>query len=171
MLRCSGPSRTVGHHRWSEAHLGSRGRRAPADRSTLHSRVLCERHNNALSPLDALADQMFRAWRDDQVAQATDGSPQHDQDRFTLTDGPTLQLWMLKLFWGALAAASLGRDGTALTGLRPGVDVEQLAAILWRGGPRPSHQLAEIQHGASQISLSLRGNPDPSRLDHHQPPS
>lgn len=77
-------------------------RRIPAAR--LASKILCERHNHSLSPLDAHATRFFgtlqgigrRFLRSGRVT-----------DEFYLFDGVALELWMLKMLCGIVATERL----------------------------------------------------------------
>lgn len=104
----------------------------------LRSKILCGRHNNDASPLDTCAVEFFRHVSGDQVVLATDGDPARDVDAFTLLSGPLLELWFLKLAWGALASKSLGACERPIVDLKPGLDEARLADVLWRGHPWPA---------------------------------
>ncbi|WP_343602235.1 hypothetical protein [Mycobacterium sp.] len=104
---------------------------------SLSSRMLCNRHNRALSPLDKMASEFFPYFRDDQLDvmrfQGNDF-----QRNFTLVSGPYLELWMLKVIWGAIEAKAMEVDGSPAYRFRLGVTTEQLAEILWRGADWPT---------------------------------
>ena len=105
----------------------------------LASKILCERHNNALSPLDSIAGQFFQAVRDMQLSLASTTAPflGPADDHFLLLSGPRLQLWLLKLVLGGVASRSFGAAGTPLKSVRtqPGVALHD---ILWRGALFPN---------------------------------
>jgi len=77
----------------------------PIPRSALSSRILCERHNGLLSPLDAHAKifftELLRAFSDDKQVP-------HRQVR---VDGDCLEQWVLKACCGALASGNLVEKG------------------------------------------------------------
>lgn len=100
------------------------------------SKVLCVRHNVALSPLDAMAEVVFRRISEGQVSLATEERPGNE---FTLCSGPLFERWLLKVIWGGVASRSFGQDGVPLAGLREDADLSELADALWRGGPLPTH--------------------------------
>ena len=100
--------------------------------------MLCHRHNTALWPLDSMASQFFRYFRDDGLDvmrfQGNDF-----QRHFTLVSGPYLELWMLKVLWGAIEAKAMEVAGSPAYRFRLGVTTETLAEILWRGAEWPAH--------------------------------
>lgn len=104
----------------------------------LASRVLCERHNQSMSRLDALGERFFRYLRDDQIALASGEDTDVERDTFTLLSGPDLELWLLKIFWGGLAAKAWGQHGHTINALKSELDPATLARILWRGAEWPS---------------------------------
>jgi hypothetical protein len=95
------------------------------------SRVLCMRHNVALSPLDAMAETVFRRISEGQVSLATEDNPRNE---FTLCSGPLFERWLLKVLWGGVASRSFGQAGVPLEGLQEDADLPKLADALWRGG-------------------------------------
>lgn len=100
------------------------------------SRVLCVRHNVALSPLDTMAETVFRRISEGQVSLATEDNPRNE---FTLCSGPLFERWLLKVVWGGVASRSFGQDGVPLQALRKDADLGQLADALWRGGILPDN--------------------------------
>lgn len=110
-------------------------------RNSLSSRMLCRRHNNALSPLDKMAAEFFRYSLDDHI-DIFKYLGNDDRDSFprgfTMISGPYFELWMLKVIWGAIEAGAMEVDGHAAYRFRLGVTTEQLAEILWRGQPWPA---------------------------------
>lgn len=107
--------------------------------NALASKILCERHNNALSPLDAIAGQVFRgirAMQESLVSGAEIGAPP-PRDHFMLVNGPYLELWLLKLFMGGVAARAFGHEGAPLAAVRAKTGVAPLHEILWRGASWP----------------------------------
>lgn len=106
--------------------------------NSLSSRMLCSRHNRALSPLDNMASEFFRHFREDQL----DVMKFHGDNftrGFTMFSGPYLELWMLKVIWGAIEAKAMELEGSPAYRFRLGVTTQQLAEILWRGEEWPKH--------------------------------
>ncbi|WP_170914945.1 MULTISPECIES: hypothetical protein [unclassified Mycobacterium] len=56
---------------------------------------------------------------------------------FTMVSGPYIELWMLKVLWGAIEAGAIEVDGQPAYRFRLGVTRQQLAEILWRGAEWP----------------------------------
>lgn len=106
---------------------------------SLTSRILCDRHNSALSPLDAIAGQFFAAMRDDGRSLAEQGPEGEFPCAFTMISGPMLELWLLKVLWGAVETGTVRLGESAAYRFRLGVTTTQLAEILWRGAPWPRH--------------------------------
>ena len=102
---------------------------------SLGSKVLCGRHNAALSPADASAGVAFESL----TRYQTDFAERRhlDEDGFTLVSGPLIERWLLKLLWGAVASGSLGNEGVPVRSIRTDADVDALAEALFRGGPLP----------------------------------
>lgn len=97
--------------------------------NSLGSNVLCERHNNALWPLEAdcahartILDQFFL----DQISHKDIGGSQFD-----LVSGEQLERWLLKTIWGATAAFP------TVPQIRGNVDRAVLADYLFREGILP----------------------------------
>jgi hypothetical protein len=101
----------------------------------LGSKVLCERHNAALGPLDAVATQFFEVLRHYETDLELQVDPHGDE--FAMFHGDLLERWMLKMLWGAVAARALGHQGQPLSGLRGSVDLAWLADVLFRAEPLP----------------------------------
>lgn len=106
---------------------------------SLSSKMLCGRHNAALSPLDVTAATFFEYFRDDQLDLATHMGTREFDRTFTMINGPVLQLWLLKVIWGAIEARTVRVNGRIAERFRLGVTKEQLTEILWRGSPWPAH--------------------------------
>lgn len=70
------------------------------------AKMLCDRHNHALSPLDAVAAAYFRFF----VAESSG----HKVDVF-LTRGYDLERWLLKLLCGFVASGNAALEGKRLT--------------------------------------------------------
>jgi hypothetical protein len=97
--------------------------------NSLGSKVLCERHNNALWPLEkdcaharTILDQFYL----DQIRHEDIGGNQFD-----LVSGEHLERWLLKTVWGATAAFPTSPQ------IRAGVDRSMLADYLFRDGALP----------------------------------
>ena len=101
----------------------------------LGSKVLCERHNRALSPLDRLAGQVFRVVHHYQIDQREIADP-HGHE-FALFSGDVFERWMLKLLWGGVAARALGRREAPAPSLRSAIDARWLSDVLFRNEPMP----------------------------------
>ncbi|WP_304113541.1 hypothetical protein [Mycolicibacterium bacteremicum] len=56
---------------------------------------------------------------------------------FTMVSGPLMEMWLLKVIWGAIESKALNVDGRPAYRFRLGVTTEQLAEILWRGADWP----------------------------------
>jgi hypothetical protein len=93
---------------------------------SLASRILCKRHNEALSGLDAMALRFFQIL--DSAIRQTEG-----RDRVALFDGTDFERWMLKTLCGAAFSANAD-IGDLPTDWRP--DLLWLN-ILFRGEPFP----------------------------------
>lgn len=97
-------------------------------------KVLCERHNQALSPLDATARRIFGALRRYQRDLIADDGP--GPSEFILSSGEHLERWLLKLLWGASAAGVVSSQAGPVTALSDDVDERALADFLYRDGAR-----------------------------------
>lgn len=109
---------------------------------SLSSRMLCGRHNRALSPLDKIAADYYRYALEDHIDMfmflGNDSRPNFPRG-FTLVSGPSMELWLLKAIWGAIESKALNVDGRPAYRFRLGVSTEQLADILWRGADWPAN--------------------------------
>ncbi|QEM46668.1 hypothetical protein [Mycolicibacterium grossiae] len=116
-------------------------KRKTIGRGSLSRKMLCRRHNNALSPLDKMAAEFFRLLLEDHVDifkyLGNDDRGSFPRG-FTMVSGPHIELWMLKVIWGAIEAGAMEVDGHTAYRFRLGVTTEQLAEILWRGAPWPA---------------------------------
>lgn len=63
----------------------------------LASRILCERHNSALSPLDTMAARTYKIIMQirDELAKPT----QYSRGRWFIASGEALELWTIKTLW------------------------------------------------------------------------
>lgn len=75
-------------------------------RQSLAGKMLCERHNHALSPLDRTAAEFFRFF----VADWTE-----ETIEVFLVRGYDLERWLLKVLCGLVASGNATRDGKPLT--------------------------------------------------------
>ncbi|MEZ0054368.1 hypothetical protein ABIA30_005409 [Mycobacterium sp. MAA66] len=138
-------------------------RRKRVGRASLSRKMLCRRHNNALSPLDKMAAEFFRYFLEDHLDIFKYlGNDERDSfpRAFTMVSGPYIELWMLKVFWGAIEAGAITVDGQTAYRFRLGVTTQQLAEILWRGAEWPStwglYILQDHDHDQSAIPKSIR---------------
>jgi hypothetical protein len=74
--------------------------------SALAARVLCERHNTALSPLDAIALRLFEAFDEE-------GAECSGQQLLYLFSGNDLERWLLKILCGMSCSRNLPLDRDA----------------------------------------------------------
>ncbi|MHB1344031.1 MAG: hypothetical protein ACYCX3_06695 [Thermoleophilia bacterium] len=85
--------------------------------NALASKILCDRHNSALSALDATARSLFRAFDDEQAI----GS---GRQLMFLFSGHDLERWLLKVLCGLASSGNLSIDGnTDLSIPRPWLEV------------------------------------------------
>jgi hypothetical protein len=104
--------------------------------SEFSERILCERHNNALSRLDATAIAVFRTLDRYQTDQNSQPDPHGSE--FDLYSGEALERWLLKLLWGGTAAGVFTLSGQPIRALRePTKYQDMLAEYLFRGGALP----------------------------------
>jgi hypothetical protein len=129
---------------------------------SLSSWMLCRRHNTALWPLDSLASQFFRYFRDDGLDVMRFQGNDFQRD-FTLVSGPYLELWMLKVLWGAIEGGAMEVAGSPAYRFRLGVSTETLTEILWRGADWAAHwgmymltNNQDYHHPVKQNSIRLR---------------
>ncbi|QOF29690.1 hypothetical protein [Mycobacteroides abscessus] len=124
------------------------------------TRMLCERHNKALSPLDSVAAEFFAYLRDDLVDMTWHEGVADFARGFTMVSGPHLELWLLKALWGAIEAKALVVNGHRAYRFRLGVTNDVLAEILWRGAEWPKHWgmyvLLDRDHDVPVIPNSVR---------------
>ncbi|MFQ5798661.1 MAG: hypothetical protein ACE5H0_08205 [Bacteroidota bacterium] len=71
--------------------------------SAVSSRVLCERHNSALSPLDVIAVRLFQAFDEE-------GAAGSGQQLLYLFSGHDLERWLLKILCGITCSKNLPLD-------------------------------------------------------------
>lgn len=98
--------------------------------STLGSNILCERHNNSLSPLDAHAAHAFKVMDNFYIDQI--GKNDLGGNHIDLVHGEHLERWLLKMIWGATAAFP------TVPPIRSDIDRTMLAQYLFRDGRLPT---------------------------------
>ncbi len=101
---------------------------------SLVGKILCERHNHALSAVDVEAGRVFRAIQ--QFQEEQDALDAAQTDSFCLASGPTFELWMLKTVLGLWASKQLrsGRPGDHGV---PALPSGEWTSILFHGKPWP----------------------------------
>jgi hypothetical protein len=106
------------------------GERRRVGPKALTAKILCSRHNSALSPLDQAAANAFRTL--DQALQHLLNPVQNrSKNRKFLIDGSALELWALKFCLGAYV--SVLNDGETPASARYSLDVDKLALCLDAG--------------------------------------
>jgi hypothetical protein len=83
---------------------------------SLAANILCGRHNSALSRLDKTATRVQTTLERYQLSQLQQLDPHGNE--FDLYSGEELERWLLKLIWGATAAAKSVPDNLQATRLR-----------------------------------------------------
>lgn len=129
------------------------------------NKVLCERHNGALSRLDATAGATFAALR--RYQQDLDTGPERHGSEFFLISGEEWERWLLKMLWGVTAAEMIVSQGQPVSRLRDGVDPHVLADYLFRDGALPHGwgchvigRLDESVHAVAEIAVSVQPDQD-----------
>jgi len=105
VLKLLGEEHTISNASWLPPGRHS----PPIPVGSLGSKILCERHNRFLSPLDASAKVVFKG-----LLQALWGPPRGPSPQRVGADGDKLELWLLKACCGALASGSLIEGGNVL---------------------------------------------------------
>src|SRR5262249_35605606 len=82
--------------------------------NNLTARVLCKRHNSALSPLDAVAGEFFSVLRNINTDLTTKSLSRKRSHYFF--SGEELELWMLKTLCGMIYSGNALADGVRLLG-------------------------------------------------------
>lgn len=100
--------------------------------NNLKARILCSRHNNALSPLDAEAGKFFQTLYTafDNLSRKSISTSR----RWYLFSGEMLELWMLKTLWGMVRSESAAIDRRPVSGthrLNANVLYEALKFGVW----------------------------------------
>jgi hypothetical protein len=132
---------------------------------SLANKVLCERHNHALSRLDATAGATFAALRRYQQDLNDEVDPRGSE--FFLASGEELERWLLKMLWGVTAAKMIVSRGQPVSRLRSDIDLYALADYLFRDGSmlqgwgchfigRPD----ESVHALAEVAVSLQPDQD-----------
>ena len=89
------------------------GQHKRVSRASLTGKMLCERHNHALSPLDATAAEFFQFFTTEWTREAVE---------VFLTRGYDLERWLLKMLCGLVGSGNATLDGNRLPGWRPPAD-------------------------------------------------
>lgn len=108
--------------------------------NSLRAKVLCTRHNNALSPLDAVAAIVVDHLRADQTQLARLYDPSSGADprpAFTMVSGPLWERWMLKSLIGAMEAGAFGAGSERIDAWAPDVDIPTFIEVLFYGESFP----------------------------------
>jgi hypothetical protein len=101
----------------------------PLPPAVLTSKILCERHNHALSPLDAAATEFFNTLRGFDAGLADDVAEPSAETR--TSSGDDVERWCLKTLAGLVHAKAVSSSG-----LRPELRYPE---ILFSGRPWPPH--------------------------------
>jgi hypothetical protein len=135
------------------------------------SKMLCGRHNAALSPLDTVASEFFVHLRDDLLDMLCHEGTDDIKQGFTLVNGPLLELWLLKVLWGAIKGGAVRVNGSVGYRFRLGVSDELLTEILWRGAAWPKHwgwyffpDNVDVDQSVKHNSASIRMASDGSEV-------
>jgi hypothetical protein len=135
--------------------------------SAFSEKILCERHNNALSKLDATAVAVFEAL--DHFESDQGNQPDPHGSEFDLYSGEALERWLLKMLWGGTVSGAFTKSGIPTTALRePAKYQVKLADYLFRGGKLPRDwgmyavasgpdKLVSVATGISIVPRSLNG--------------
>jgi hypothetical protein len=111
-------------------------------------KILCSRHNSALSPLDALALRAFRAFIDAPYYVAFRRNP--GKAAHYLVSGDALELWMIKLMCGIYFGGVGSADGAAVRDTYK-IDMASIIAALTTGHVMPGAGLYVTQ-GPGQMA-------------------
>ncbi len=82
--------------------------------NSLVSNILCKRHNEALSPLDAEAGRIFRSLQDICLNLSPKTKSLSRKAKWFLVSGQALELWCLKTLFGVFHAKLASRQGERL---------------------------------------------------------
>jgi hypothetical protein len=108
------------------------------DPQSLATKVLCDRHNNALSPLDTIAGKFFRFVRGD--------------EGFTelVIPGYELERWILKVLCGVMSKGLATDKGQRLTAVQPKLELNQ--TLFERAAIPPGCGLSYLLEDRSTVS-------------------
>jgi len=95
------------------------GERKRLPTSNLVGNILCERHNNALSPLDAIAIRFFNSF--DRVDREFAVQSSERKDRVFLFNGHDVERWMLKTLCGVVFSGNASSRQNAIRGWKPNI--------------------------------------------------
>jgi hypothetical protein len=115
----------------------------PLRPDALASKVLCERHNNALSPIDVIGGHFVEVL--EEIARAAHDGRLDRLDLRRAFYGPDVERWVLKVFLGALASGAARYKGQKFQPLHP---PPQLLDVLFGGIDLP------IMFGLTVVSTS-----------------
>ncbi len=149
--------------------------KAPDEVATLRpnnlvSNILCSRHNNALSPLDAAAGRTFRILQEISRDIAPHNPSQAMDGRWFLVSGEALELWCLKTLFGMFHAKIATHNGMRLIETHT-LDTDRfLHALRHRGLPVPCGLYLQAAKGGiisdvhESVSVSPIGSEDGKRV-------
>lgn len=95
--------------------------------NSLVSKILCDRHNSALSPLDSLAAQVFKTIKN--VCDHLNHRSLSRRTAWHLASGEALELWCIKTLLGLFFSAVASKEGESLI-YTYSVDVQGFAEAL-----------------------------------------
>lgn len=101
-----------------------------ASPKSLQSKVLCVRHNKALSPLDAIAGNLFRVCQEYQRGMQSES----ELRLFSMFNGHAIERWLLKFLLGGIASTSLRSKVRPEITPPTIIDHDDLIEGLFRGG-------------------------------------
>ena len=149
--------------------------KAPGEVATLRpnnlvSNILCSRHNNALSPLDAAAGRTFRILQEVSRDITPNNPSQATGKRWFLASGEALELWSLKTLFGLFHAKIATQGGIRLIETHT-LDTEQFVyALRHRFLPAPCGLYLQAAKGGiiedvhENVSVSPMGSEDGKRI-------
>jgi hypothetical protein len=94
----------------------------------MQAKILCQRHNSALSPLDAEAGEMFR------VIQKYQGlmESSYPINLFAIFDGPSIERWLVKFLLGGVASHNIGLQDRQMANQEAVPNYDRLLESLFR---------------------------------------
>lgn len=104
----------------------------------LGANVLCQRHNTAASPLDNVAGAFFRTLAEYIQRHEDETDTAASDSTVALFSGPHLELYLLKVLLGGVAAGDLMNHDTGQPFMAVRADSQDLLSeVLFRGKPLP----------------------------------